>query len=184
MSELMTVENDGHHVVMEGEQQYVTMTIAGQLFGVPIMQVEDIVEPDRITMVPLASKQIAGVMNLRGRVVTVIDLKQCLGAANGNGVSKPVAKPETEAEAEDGEEVEAEPEQKFSITVEKNQSLYTLLVDNIGDVRALPDKGVENVPPNLDAQFRQVASGVYRLKGELLVVLDVDKVFELLIEAA
>ncbi len=43
MSELMAVENDGHHVVMEGEQQYVTMTIAGQLFGVPIMQVEDIV---------------------------------------------------------------------------------------------------------------------------------------------
>ena len=44
--------DDGHHVVMEGEQQYVTMTIAAQLFGVPIMQVEDIVEPDRITMVP------------------------------------------------------------------------------------------------------------------------------------
>ena len=58
--------DDGHHVVMEGEQQYVTMTIAVQLFGVPIMQVEDIVEPDRITMVPLASKKIAGVMNLRG----------------------------------------------------------------------------------------------------------------------
>ena len=42
---------------MEGEQQYVTMTIAAQLFGVPIMQVEDIVEPDRITMVPLASRR-------------------------------------------------------------------------------------------------------------------------------
>ena len=53
MSELMSIENDGHHVVMEGEQKYVTMTIAGQLFGVPIMQEEDIVEPDRITRVPL-----------------------------------------------------------------------------------------------------------------------------------
>lgn len=176
MSELMTTENDGHHVVMEGEQQYVTMTIAGQLFGVPIMQVEDIVEPDRITMVPLASKQIAGVMNLRGRVVTVIDLKQCLGAANGNGKKYLTV---------DGESSEdAEPEQKFSITVEKNHSLYTLLVDNIGDVRALPDNGVESIPPNLDPNFRKVASGVYRLKGELLVVLDVDKVFELLIETS
>ena len=77
--------DDGHDVVMEGEQQYVTMTIAVQLFGVPIMQVEDIVEPDRITMVPLTSKKIAGVMNLRGRVVTVIDLRQCLGPMNGNG---------------------------------------------------------------------------------------------------
>ena len=58
--------DDGHHVVMEGKQQYLTMTIAVQLFGVPIMQVEDIVEPDRITMVPLASKKIAGVRNVRG----------------------------------------------------------------------------------------------------------------------
>ena len=77
--------DDGHDVVMEGEQQYVTMTIAVQLFGVPIMQVEDIVEPDRITMVPLTSKKIAGIINLRGRVVTVINLQQCLGPMNGNG---------------------------------------------------------------------------------------------------
>ena len=74
--------------------------------------------------------------------------------------------------------------QNYSITVEKIQSLYTLLVDNAGDVRALPDSGLEPVPPNLDSQFRQVVSGVYRLQGELLVVLDVDKVFELLIEVA
>jgi purine-binding chemotaxis protein CheW len=180
MSELMSVDNDGHHVVMEGEQQYVTMTIAGQLFGVPIMQVEDIVEPDRITKVPLASKQIAGVMNLRGRVVTVIDLKQCLGSKNGNGVPRLIKGDGSD----DGKEEKPAVEQKFSITVEKNHSLYTLLVDNIGDVRALPDSGLENVPPNLDASFRKVASGVYRLQGELLVVLDVDKVFELLIEAS
>ncbi len=178
MSELMSIENDGHHVVMEGEQQYVTMTIAGQLFGVPIMQVEDIVEPDRITMVPLASKQIAGVMNLRGRVVTVIDLKQCLGDANGNGSNLPKITADN-----DDAGGEPEPEQKYSITVEKNHNLYTLLVDNIGDVRALPDNGLEKLPPNLDSQFRKVAAGVYRLQDELLVLLDVDKVFELLIES-
>ena len=180
MSELMSIDNDSHHVVMEGEQQYVTMTIAGQLFGVPIMQVEDIVEPDRITMVPLASKQIAGVMNLRGRVVTVIDLKQCLGGANGNGGKLP----KITADNDDAEgKPEPEPELKYSITVEKNHNLYTLLFDNIGDVRALPDKGLEKLPPNLEAQFRKVAAGVYRLEGELLVLLDVDKVFELLIES-
>lgn len=168
MSGMMAVEDGGHHVVMEGEQQYVTMTISGQLFGVPIMQVEDIVEPDRITPVPLAPKQIAGVMNLRGRVVTVIDLKQCLGRGALNKAN--------------GEDEAATPARRFSITVEKNGSLYTLLVDNIGDVRALPDSGLEMIPPNLDSQFRRVASGVYRLKGELLVVLDIDKVFELLVD--
>ena len=168
---------------MEGEQQYVTMTIAVQLFGVPIMQVEDIVEPDRITMVPLASKKIAGVMNLRGRVVTVIDLQQCLGPMNGNGVGALQA-PAANENSRSEETPEEDLTQKYSIAVEKIQSLYTLLVDNVGDVRALPDSGLESVPPNLDAQFRQVVSGVYRLQGELLVVLDVDKVFELLIEVA
>ena len=132
-------------------------------------------EPDRITRVPLVSKQIAGVMNLRGRVVTVIDLKQCLGNVEGSNITRI----SSENGADGGE---PEPYQKFSITVEKNHSLYTLLVDNIGDVRALPDNGLEKVPPNLDAQFRKVAAGVYRLKGELLVLLDVDKVLELLIE--
>jgi chemotaxis signal transduction protein len=56
------------------------------------------------------------------------------------------------------------------------------MLDNIGDVRALPDNGLKKVPPKLDAQFRKVAASVYRLKGELSVLLDVDKVFELLIE--
>jgi purine-binding chemotaxis protein CheW len=188
MSELMTMEDD-HHVVLENEQQYVTMTIDGQLFGMPIMQVEDIVEPDQITMVPLAPCQIAGVMNLRGRVVTVIDLKQCLGgakatngSAGGNGLDHEAAG--DEAGGTDVVTVSVAHDNKFSITVEKDGGLYTLLVDKIGDVRALPDHDLETTPTNLDAQFRRVSSGVYRLKDELLVVLDVDKVFELLNELA
>jgi len=83
------------------------------------------------------------------------------------------------AAASDDEESEAD--QKYSITVEKNQVFCTLLVDNIGDVRAFLDKGLDNVPPNLDLQFRNRESGVYRKKSKLLAVLDVDKVIELLI---
>tara|TARA_Y100000766_G_scaffold259114_1_gene247860 strand:+ start:101 stop:388 length:288 start_codon:yes stop_codon:yes gene_type:complete len=84
------------------------------------------------------------------------------------------------AVASDDEESGAD--QKYSITVEKNQILYTSLVDNIGNVSVLLDKGMDNVPPNLDPQFRNKASGVYRLKGELLAVFEVDKALELLIE--
>ena len=73
-------------------------------------------EPDRITRVPLVSKQIAGVMNLRGRVVTVIDLKQCLGNAEGSNITRI----SSESGADGGK---PEPYQKFSITVEKNHSL-------------------------------------------------------------
>tara|TARA_A100000164_G_C21671669_1_gene659901 strand:- start:167 stop:517 length:351 start_codon:yes stop_codon:yes gene_type:complete len=116
MSELKSIENDGHHAVMEGEQQFVTMTTAGQLFGVPIMRAEDIVESDRITKVPLASKQIAGMINLRGRVVTVIDLKQCLGNAEGSNITR-----NSSGNGADGGK--PEPYQKFSITVEQNHSV-------------------------------------------------------------
>tara|TARA_E500000331_G_scaffold327421_1_gene346360 strand:+ start:802 stop:1053 length:252 start_codon:yes stop_codon:yes gene_type:complete len=79
-------------------------------------------------------------MNLRGRVVTVIDLKQCLGNVEGSNITRI----SSEKGVDGGE---PEPYQKFSITVEKNHSLHTLLVDNIGDVRALPDNGLEKVPP-------------------------------------
>ena len=83
------------------------------------------------------------------------------------------------AAASDDEESEAD--QKYSITVEKNQVFYTLLVDNIGNVRAFLDKGLDNVSPNLDLQFCNRESGVYRKKSKLLAVLNVDKVIELLI---
>ena len=100
-------------------------------------------------------------------------------------VRRPLCKAPVANENSDSEETpEEDLTQKYSIAVEKIQSLYTLLVDNVGDVRALPDSGLETVPPNLDAQFRQVVSGVCRLQGELVFVLDVDKVFELLIKVA
>ena len=60
-------------------QDYVTVRIDGQLFGLPILQVQDVFTPDAITMVPLAPNEIAGVLNLRGRIVTAIDMRLRLG---------------------------------------------------------------------------------------------------------
>ena len=67
------------------EEQLVTMTVDNQLFGIPILKVQAIVEPDQITPVPQAPGAIAGVLNLRGRIVTVIDLRECLGAPEAGG---------------------------------------------------------------------------------------------------
>ena len=53
--------------------EYVTAVIGGQLFGLPISRVQDVFMPERLTRVPLASSEIAGVLNLRGRIVTVVD---------------------------------------------------------------------------------------------------------------
>ena len=168
--------------VKNGRKSYVTMTIAGQLFGMSIMQVEDIVEPNDITAVPLASKHVAGVMNLRGRVVTVIDLKQCLCANDTESQQLVLEGNRNKPEVHTDQPQTTIPIQQYSITVEKNKSYYSFLVDNIGDVRVLPDSDLEQVPSNLDPQLRNVASGIYQLKDELLIILDVDKVFECLFD--
>ena len=59
--------------------EYVTATIGGQLFGLPISRVQDVFVPDRLTRVPLAAPEIAGLLNLRGRIVTAIDMRRRLG---------------------------------------------------------------------------------------------------------
>ncbi|WP_259782707.1 chemotaxis protein CheW [Aestuariispira ectoiniformans] len=137
------------------DEQLVTMTVDNQLFGIPILKVQDIVEPDQITPVPLAPSAIAGVLNLRGRIVTVIDLRECLGAETTDDYRK-----------------------QMSVTVEYKGDLYTLLVDSIGDVRSLPRKSFDKAPATLDDNLKRVCSGIFRLEEDLLVVLDVERILD------
>ena len=153
MSELAVVDDYGRSLV--DSEKLVTFKIDGQSFGIPILQVQDIVEPRMITPVPLAPSAIAGVMNLRGRIVTVINLRRCLGL-----------------------EDRAETERRMSITVEYKGDLYTMLVDEIGDVCDLSRRDFENPPATLTESIRQLCTGIFRLKDDLLVVLDVERVLD------
>lgn len=158
MSELAVVDSsdqtDFDQVAIDKEQ-LVTMMIEDQMFGVPILQVQDIVESRLITPVPLAPSAIAGVMNLRGRIVTVINLRRCLGVSEN-----------------------PEGNRGMGITVEYHGDLYTLLVDSIGDVRDLPRRDYEKPPATLDEKLRRLSTGVYRLPEDLLVVLDIERVLD------
>ncbi|MBP5857388.1 chemotaxis protein CheW [Marivibrio halodurans] len=144
-----------HEMNAEDEEQLVTMIVDDQLFGIPILRVQDIVEPTQITPVPRAPSAIAGVLNLRGRIVTVIDLRECLGAPPVSSENR-----------------------LMSVTVEHNGDLFTLLVDSIGDVRSLPRAAFDKPPVTLDQRMRRLCSGVFRLEGQLLAVLDVEKVLD------
>lgn len=133
--------------------EYVTAMIGGQLFGLPIARVQDVFMPDRMTEVPLSSSDIAGILNLRGRIVTVIDMRRRLGVEERKSEQPPMA-----------------------IGIECRGESYGLLIDSIGEVIALDDSLLESNPVNLDAKIAQVSSGVIRLESELLVVLDIDRV--------
>jgi len=129
---------------------YVTMTIAEQLFGIPVLQVQDVLGPQRITRIPLAPPEVAGSLNLRGRIVTAIDVRLRLGL---------------ESRPRDGHDM--------SIVVDHNGELYSLMVDSVGEVLSVSSKHFERNPATLDPIWRDVSNGIYRLNDKLLVVLDV-----------
>jgi len=146
--------------------EYVTFMAAGQMFGLPIERVQDVFKPAHITRVPLAGSEIAGVLNLRGRIVTAIHLSARLdldyrGKAAAPKVSAPMA-----------------------IGIESGAESFGLLVDSVGEVLKLPDGDREPNPINLDRKLARVSCGVFRLDGQLLVILDVDRVLDLGGEAA
>lgn len=141
---------DPHSAEEAREQGFVTLTIADQLCGVPVLGVRDILAEQPITRIPLAAAEIAGSLNLRGRIVTAIDLRQRLGL--------PPAPPGTS---------------RMSVVAEQNGELYALLVDQVSEVLRLPDNAFEANPPTLPAVWAEHSTGVYRLDDRLLVVLDV-----------
>ena len=136
--------------------EYVTVTIGDHLFGLPISRVQDVFVPARLTQVPLAPPEVAGILNLRGRVVTAIDMRSRLDLG---------------ARAKDAP--------VMAIGIEVRSESYGLLVDSVGEVMALDNSTCEPKPANLDERLWRVAAGIYRLEGQLLVVLDVDRVLDI-----
>jgi len=136
--------------------EYVTAMIDGQLFGLPIVRVQDVFIPERLTRVPLAPPEIAGVLNLRGRIVTLIDLRRRFGLG----------------ERKEGEDV-------MAIGVESRGESYGLLIDRVGEVVELDGVAREPNPVNLDQRLAQMSSGIHRLDDQLLIVVDVDRVLDI-----
>jgi len=143
-------------IAREHLDDFVTFYIANQMFGIPVLQVQDILTPDRIASIPLAPPEVKGSINLRGRIVTVIDVRVRLGL-----------------------EKHASDHDSMAVTVEQQHELYTLLVDKVGDVIGLADDLYEGNPSTLDPLWREFASGVYRLEGNLMVVLDVERLLNM-----
>ncbi len=133
--------------------QYVTIYISDQLFGLPISRVHDVFVPESVTRVPLSQKEIAGVLNLRGRIVTAIDMRKRLGL-------NPL---ETEGSL-------------MAIGIEFKEESYGLIIDSVGEVLDLTETSKEAVPSNLDSRWAEIAAGVHRLENNLMVILDVDRV--------
>lgn len=135
-------------------EDYVTFIIADQLFGIPVLKVQDVLSAHNITRIPLAPPEIAGSLNLRGRIVTAMDVRLRLGLPP------------------------REKRSNMSIVAEHEGELYSLMVDSVGEVLALKGADWERNPPTLDPKFRDYSLGIYRLDEKLLVVLDVNRLLD------
>lgn len=147
-------ENQAVHPIAEAEKSaadYVTVMLGGQEFGIPIFAVYDILNEQRMTPVALASEEIAGVMNIRGRIVTAIDVRRRLGLPREKGA------------------------RCMNVVVHHKGEPYALVVDAVGEVRPVGGDSFERNPPNLNPAWAELCEGVHRLKGGLLLIMNVDQ---------
>lgn len=135
---------------------FVTLTIGDQLFGIPVLKVQDVLGAQKVAHTPLANEVVAGSLNLRGRIVTAIDVRRRLGMPS--------------RDKGDG---------GMSVVVEHEGELYSLIIDSIGEVLRVPASNYEPAPSTLDPSWRDFSAGIYRLDGQLMVVLDVERILDI-----
>lgn len=136
--------------------RYCTFHLADLFLGVPVMEVQEVIRSQETTRVPLVSDVIHGLMNLRGEIVTTLDLRRRLDLP-------PI---------EEG----AEP---MNVVIRTDDGVLSLLVDRIGDVLELDADGFEPAPPTLRGVSRDLVAAVHKLDGRLLLVLDLGRLLAL-----
>lgn len=130
--------------------RYTTFQLAGQTFGIDVREVREVIRSQPVTPVPRAAETVAGLINLRGQIVTAFDLGRRLGLATPRREEHPM-----------------------KVVVTTPAGPVALLVDRIGDVVEVGERRLEPPPPTLPELVRDVIVGAYPLEGELLLVLDV-----------
>lgn len=137
---------------MPATSQLATFWLDGDLFGVEVEHVQEVLRSQSITRVPLAPPAVAGLINLRGQVVTAIELRERLGR-----------KPRPEGQ------------EAVVIVVRLHGEAVSLLVDSIADVVDVDVRDFEAPPDTLDGVGRDLIRGAYKLSGQLLLALDVNR---------
>jgi len=136
--------------------QYCTFYVAGHYFGLDVLRVQEIIRCQEMTRVPLAPTVVSGLINLRGQIVTAIDLRRRLELNDRPPDQLPI-----------------------NVVVRTDDGAVSLLVDEIGDVLEVPEKLFERPPETLTGAARELILGAYKLQDRLLLVLDTERTVSL-----
>lgn len=135
--------------------QYLTVKLCNESFGIPVTRIKDIFTENRITYIPLADPDIIGAINLRGRIVAAIDMRKRFGLPPADKTM-----------------------QRMNIAVEYGDELCSLVVDSVGDVILISDDQIDALPPTLDSKWKTIATGVFKQKNDLLIILRMDNLIQ------
>jgi len=139
---------------MSEQRQLCTFFLDDRFFSIEVEKVQEVIRYQTITPVPLAPTVVCGLINLRGQIVTAIDLRRLLQVGERRDERLPI-----------------------NIVIQTRPSIFSLLVDRIGDVLEVDDECFEHPPDTLDGIARELIRGAYKLQGRLLLVLNVEKLF-------
>ena len=141
---------------MAEHRQYCTFTVGGHYFGLDVLKVQEVIRYQDMTRVPLAHPVVRGLINLRGQIVTAIDLRRRLDYEERPPDQLPV-----------------------NVVVQTDDGAVSLLVDEIGDVLEVPEELFERPPETLQGTARELIRGAYKLKDRLLLILDTERTVSL-----
>lgn len=134
--------------------EVVTVRVGSQWFGIPVLAVQEVINHQIVARVPLARACIAGLLNLRGQIVTAIDMHSRLEI------------PSTASES------------LMDVVVCDGDELFALIVDEVGDVAAVLPHTLERLPASLDSTWARICSGVVRMHHGLLAIVDVTRLLD------
>ncbi len=157
MSKMTTYEAANPEIgkVMDGNHQYSTFYVGDLFFGIEVLKVQEVLRYLEMTCVPLAPGVIEGLINLRGQIVTAVDMRRRLGFSK-----------------------RADGENPMNMVVRSDEGAVSLLVDEIGDVLDVAAGDYESAPDNMPKEQREMIDGVYKLDGRLLLVLNTERVLQ------
>ena len=141
---------------MTATKQLCTFKLGNHLFGVDAQSVQEVIRYQEMTKVPMAPPAISGLINLRGQIVTAVDLRLRLGLGKLEENRKPM-----------------------NVVVRSDEGAVSLLVDQIGDVIEVDDRNFEEPPDTLIGTARDLILGAYKLEGQLLLLLDCDEAVQI-----
>ena len=138
----------------EDKMQVLSVFLGEHTLGIPVEEIQDILNPLKMTSVPLANSYVKGICNLLGRILTTLDLKKLL---------------QQNSEAD---------ENSMNVVAEDNGELYSLLVDRVGDVLTLDNSKIEPPPFTLEESLKAVTKGVFQLDDSIVIILNINHIIQ------